>query len=257
MKLPFFTIKQIDGNAGLKTIEQSAYENHASLKKAMLDKGLTVQWEPTYELGDPPFLSGNHKNDSENARKIHQWLSSSKPRIPRSVLSDGRLWTALCHTTFIEYMVHRWGPKTKQEDGTEDSRVESRFFANGEGQRSLVRNGLARLYFAAEIVNGGDDYRLLPVIFEKQEIHKSFIERSLAADSNLIRAIAETCLKIKDQELNNLNIQSYAKLVNGAAGTRALDKLTSKGICKISEAVFAPGKHLNQKTSERVRKNRF
>lgn len=243
MKLPFFSTKQIDGENGLKLIDQKAYESADKLANELSARGLTVSIEPAYELGEPPVLAGGSDQDAVNAQKLHEWISAAKPKIPRTVLADGRLWAALCHKTFAEYMIGRWGPKVKASEESNDSRLNSRFFANGEGQRNLVRNGLARLYFAAEIVFQDGNYNLLPIFFEKQDIHQNFIERALAGDSGLIRSVAENCLKvkglkIKEEKLNKLNIQNYAKLVNGAGGTRSLDKVSEMGIQVLTEVAF-------------------
>jgi hypothetical protein len=243
MKLPFFSSKQIDGENGLKLIDQKAYESADKLANELSTKGLTVSIEPAYELGEPPVLAGGSDQDAVNAQKLHEWFSAAKPKIPRTVLADGRLWAALCHKTFAEYMIGRWGPKVKASEESNDSRLNSRFFANGEGQRNLVRNGLARLYFSAEIVLQDGNYNLLQIFFEKQDIHQSFIERTLAGDSGLIRSVAQNCLnvkglKTKEEKLNKLNIQNYAKLVNGAGGTRSLDKVSEMGIKVLTEAAF-------------------
>ena len=238
MKLPFFSSKQINDENGLKFIDQSAYENGEALARELAAKGLASSEEPAYELGEPPVLTGGSDEDAANAQKLHEWISTANPKIPRTVLADGRLWAALCHTTFADYMIGRWGPKAKASDDSKDSRVNSRFFANGEGQRTLVRNGLARLYFAAEIVFKDNSYKLLPIFFEKQDIHQNFIERALAGDTELIRSIAENCLKVKEESLKKLNIQTYAKLVNGAGGTRSLDKVRAQGIQVLTQVAF-------------------
>lgn len=238
MKLPFFSSKQIDDEKGLKFIEKSAYESTDALAKELAAKGLTPSVEPAYELGEPPLLIGGSDEDAANAQKLHEWISAAKPKIPRTVLADGRLWAALCHTTFAVYMIGRWGPKAKATDDSMDSRLNSRFFANGEGQRALVRNGLARLYFAADIVYHENGYKLLPIFFEKQDIHQNFIERALAGDAELIRSVADNCLKVKAENLKKLNIQTYAKLVNGVGGTRSLDKVRAQGIEVLTQVAF-------------------
>jgi hypothetical protein len=238
MKLPFFSSKQIDDENGLKSIDQSAYESTAALANELAARGLTASVEPAYELGEPPVLTGGSDQDAANARKLHEWISTAKPKIPRTVLADGRLWAALCHTTFADYMIGRWGPKEKANDEPKDSRVNSRFFANGEGQRTLVRNGLARLYFSAEILSQKDNKELLDIFFKPQDIHQNFIERALAGDAELIRSVTESCRKLKGDKLKKLNIQTYAKLVNGAGGTRSLDKVRAQGIQVLTQVAF-------------------
>jgi hypothetical protein len=238
MKLPFFSSKQIDDENGLKSIDQSAYESTAALANELAARGLTASVEPAYELGEPPVLTGGSNEDAANARKLHEWISTANPKIPRTVLADGRLWAALCHTTFADYMIGRWGPKEKANDQPKDSRVNSRFFANGEGQRTLVRNGLARLYFSAEILSQKDNKELLDIFFKPQDIHQNFIERALAGDAELIRSVTENCHKLKGDKLKKLNIQTYAKLVNGAGGTRSLDKVRAQGIQVLTQVAF-------------------
>jgi len=238
MKLPFFSSKQIDDENGLKSIDQSAYESTAALANELAAKGLTASVEPAYELGEPPVLTGGSNEDAANARKLHEWISTASPKIPRTVLADGRLWAALCHTTFADYMIERWGPKAKASEDSNESRLNSRFFANGEGQRSLVRNGLARLYFSAEILSQKDNNELLDIFFKPQDIHQNFIERALAGDAELIRSVTENCHKIKGDKLKKLNIQTYAKLVNGAGGTRSLDKVRAQGIQVLTQVAF-------------------
>jgi hypothetical protein len=240
MKLPFFSSKQIDDENGLKSIDQSAYESTAALANELAARGLTASVEPAYELGEPPVLTGGSNEDAANARKLHEWISTANPKIPRTVLADGRLWAALCHTTFADYMIGRWGPKEKANDEPKDSRVNSRFFANGEGQRTLVRNGLARLYFSAEILSQKDNKELLDIFFKPQDIHQNFIERALAGDAELIRSVTENCRKLKGDKLKKLNIQTYAKLVNGAGGTRSLDKVRAQGIQVLTQVAFGP-----------------
>ncbi len=238
MKLPFFSSKQIDDENGLKFIDQSAYENTASLAKELATKGLSASVEPAYVLGEPPLLTGGSDQDAANARKLHEWISTAKPKIPRTVLADGRLWAALCHTTFAAYMIGRWGPKAKASEDSNESRLNSRFFANGEGQRSLVRNGLARLYFSAEILSQKDNNELLDIFFKPQDIHQNFIERALAGDAELIRSIAENCLKVREGNLKKLQVQTYAKLVNGAGGTRSLDKVRDLSLEVLTHVAF-------------------
>ncbi len=238
MKLPFFSSKQIDDENGLKSIDQSAYESTAALANELAARGLTASVEPAYELGEPPVLTGGSNEDAANARKLHEWISTANPKIPRTVLADGRLWAALCHTTFADYMIGRWGPKEKANDEPKDSRVNSRFFANGEGQRTLVRNGLARLYFSAEILSQKDNKELLDIFFKPQDIHQNFIERALAGDAELIHSVTENCRKLKGDKLKKLNIQTYAKLVNGAGGTRSLDKVRAQGIQVLTQVAF-------------------
>jgi hypothetical protein len=96
---------------------------------------------------------------------------------------------------------------------------------SGEGQRGIVRNGLARLYWAAELSIVNNDYKLLDTMFYKQDIHASIIERSMSLDTELTKGILTRFENIKNNEYQKLKkkIQLATKLINGAGGTRTLE----------------------------------
>ena len=238
MKLPY--LQSADISKLLEECKKSLahYTSSESLTD-YLDRHSISTRESIYNLKDAPKLDAQLSSDANNAKLLHRWINSAQPSIPRSVLGDSRLWTALCHTTFLEYMTKRWSAKIDTEEETPDGNnpkgygtITSRYFVMGDGQRGIIRNGLARLYWAAELSFVDNDYKLLDTMFHKQDIHASIIERSMSLDANLTQAVLtefEFIKKIEDIDLKK-QIQLAAKLINGAGGTRTLETVKNNDL---------------------------
>lgn len=251
MKLPYYT--QSDVTKLYDAVEESteSYASTETLAQHLATLGITCQIEAAYELsGSPPVLTG--KSDAEDAVKLHRWIRESNPVIPRSVLADGRLWAALCHTTFSGYVTMRW--RKDKENALPKSRIRSRFFARGEGQRSLVRNALARLFMAAELVVSDGDYTLVDALFIKQDIHQNFLERAIGGDAFLLREIAKSLKSVAPERLAKKPIQSYAKLINGAGAIKTLDQVREQDIPAITDLAFPAKSPKSKGRSQRSRK---
>ena len=239
MKLPYLLSADI-----LKLREEcrstlAHYKSPALLSEYLESHSINTR-ESLYILSDAPKLDGKLSSDSNNAKLLHTWIQSAQPFIPRSVLGDGRLWAALCHDVFRDYMIERWvntdlDPEEEVADGNNPKghgTITSRFFVLGEGQRGIVRNGLARLYWAAELSVVDGDYKLLDTMFHKQDIHASIIERSMSLDAKLTQGILTEFSPIKKIDKKNLKkpIQFASKLINGAGGTRTLETVKNSDL---------------------------
>ena len=239
MKLPYLLSADISKlREGCKST--LAHYKSPALLSEHLDNHSISSRESLYILSDAPKLDGKLSSDSNNAKLLHTWIHSAQPFIPRSVLGDGRLWAALCHTVYRDYMIERWvnadlDPEEEISDGNNPKgygTITSRFFVSGEGQRGIVRNGLARLYWAAELSIVNNDYKLLDTMFYKQDIHASIIERSMSLDTELTKGILTRFENIKNTEYPKLKkkIQLATKLINGAGGTRTLETVKNNDL---------------------------
>jgi hypothetical protein len=251
MNLPYYSIEEIKKlkDALLNSCVPYSRKDLLIARLAELD---AKSKNSSYEVGTPPNLSGaDPDEDAEDAILLHKWFKSAKIAVPRSVLSDERLWTALCHTTFANYMIRRWGselPVPAEEGGESEAdgeglpkghgRISGRFFVRGSSQRGVVRNGLARLYWAGELTCKGDDYSLTKEIFRKQDIHQNLLERSMCADSELLQGMLRKFQPVKTDALTKPRIQLVAKLVNGAGGTHTLDIVSAEDLGDSFAAVF-------------------
>jgi hypothetical protein len=251
MNAPYYSAEDILKLKEACTQGCSAYSATEGLSKLLEDKLIKTR-SSSYVLAEPPTLSGlGPASDTEDAISLHQWLTSATPKIPRSVFGDERLWTALCHGTFSEYMVKRWGtdlpddilPEEDQSDtkGKPEGygRISIRFFVKGASQRGIVRNGLARLFWAADLALEVDGtYDLVRQMFRKQDIHQNIIERSMCIDSELTKKMLKEFALLDDDALSKAKIQLVAKLVNGAGGTRTLETVSRDDMSDSFKAAF-------------------
>jgi hypothetical protein len=251
MIAPYYSAEDILKLKEASTQDCSAYSAPEGLAKRLEDKLIKTR-QSSYVLPEPPPLSGTGPDaDTEDAIALHKWLNQATPKIPRSVFGDERLWTALCHGTFADYMVRRWGtdlpddtfPEEDQNDikGKPEGygRISIRFFVKGASQRGIVRNGLARLFWAADLALEADGtYDLVRQMFRKQDIHQNIIERSMCIDSDLTKKMLVEFSKLDDAALSKAKIQLVAKLVNGAGGTRTLETVSRDDMADSFKAAF-------------------
>jgi hypothetical protein len=94
----------------------------------------------------PSTLNDDQKNrlDSWLAPRVHYLL-----RFSRSVAADDGVWRWLATDVFAPYMRIRWPERAKSGWWRYNS-------------PNVLRNGVARLWWAAELVRSGPDYRLVP-----------------------------------------------------------------------------------------------
>lgn len=248
MKLTYLSTKDVK-----KLLEQCklslGHYKSANLLSQHLDNETVKLLESTYDLPELPKLHGTIARDAESAINLHKWIKRASPEIPRSVLCDGRLWTALCHFTFRDYMLERWPLNTDTEEAVAEQSenknspqgygtISGRFFVIGNGQRGIVRNGLARLFWAAELSVTNGDYSLVDTMFIKQDVHASIVERSLSADKDLTQKILIALKQCNEADLSKKDIQLFAKLINGAGSTRTLETVAKRDVDYYKNQVF-------------------
>lgn len=100
-----------------------------------------------YDSGDADPLIvgalGSRGRDIYNAAPVYEFVGA----IDRANASDGRLWTYLAFVTYRDYMEQRWplvGDKWK-------NRVRDRWLLTGSTRGSLIRHGIARLWWIANL----------------------------------------------------------------------------------------------------------
>ena len=122
---------------------------------------------------------GEVLNDIENAQIVYSDLR----RLTPIQAADERLWSYLSHVTYWQYMVARWGTTTQ-------SVIEDRFFFKSKGIGTLVRNGIARLWWFGYLTydqHRNDPFELTRILLSNQDIQTGLLQRNLGK-SRLVRA---------------------------------------------------------------------
>ena len=186
------------------------------------------------ELAEPLYLdfpeNGNLK-DIENAIRFHKALRHLTPLQAR----DPRLWTRLAHMEFWPYMRIRWPAEKHMSNRDRAVRViEWRYFVAQSQSRALLRNGIARLWWTAQLSHDPDrdnPYELTKVLLSTLDITQQIVERNMGRASNIIRGFLDFLLRNSETLLtgggrNRVRIRRLAEHLNMCGGVCVLDLLS-------------------------------
>lgn len=195
--------------------------------------------------GETPILTKPKKNilfnifntESSNDEDINEYdidnaikLYESMP-LNRVQAFEPRLWAYLCHGPFYEFVRARYKPNLNRVNYNLENYynekdevkelikrfIENRFFTTGI--RSLRRNGIASLWWAAELThspweryngiekNNKDKFHYTKIILEQPNIYQQTFERTYGRETELVFHLLDF---IHD---NNLGRSEYEKLI--------------------------------------------
>jgi hypothetical protein len=181
-------------------------------------------------------------NDAENAKIVYTDLH----RLTPVEAVDPRLWAYLAHVNYWPYMVARWGASSP-------SSIEDRFFFRSKGIGSLVRNGIARLWWFGFLTydqQRQDPFELTRILLLSQDIQTGLLQRNLGKSRN-IRTATLDYFRQRHQQIESLGegrggvgrvVQHLCRGLNLAGGVYLLDALETPhlhGILDESLAEFA------------------
>ena len=145
-----------------------------------------------------------------------------------SQASDERIWAAYTFVEYLDYMRYRW-PATKTED------LNNRYLFGYTMQRSLFRNGIARLWWIGRFTydeKRNDPYELTKFLCKEQDYIESICGRNIFNNPEIGLA---TISALYDAEKAGIKIDRYVvrdigKYVNLLAGTYLLDTFTKEEV---------------------------
>ncbi|ETJ21058.1 hypothetical protein Q604_UNBC18358G0004 [human gut metagenome] len=162
--------------------------------------------------------------DGENVQRVYnhmKYLSDSQA-------SDERIWTSYTLNEQIDYMRYRW----KTENAND---MLNRYFFNYSSQRSLFRNGIARLWWIGRVTydeRRNDPYELTKYICKNQDFLESICGRNIFNNPKVQKASISA---IYDADRNGAAItrevvRGVSKYINLLSGTYLLDILSYEDI---------------------------
>lgn len=165
--------------------------------------------------------------DVENIQRVYNHMKF----LSNSQASDERIWVAYTFSEFLEYMRYRWTART-----TDD--LQNRYLFGYSVQRSLFRNGIARLWWIGRFTydqTRQDPYELTRFLCKEQDYIESICGRNIF--NNPTVGIA-TVSALYDAERNGKTInrevvRNIGKYVNVLAGTYLIDSLSRQEIYDI------------------------
>ncbi len=250
----------------LEKLEDEILENREHYAN-MKEKPNWVREYKTLEITDSvldvePFdlKIGGPELDAENSRIVFNNLKELSPYQATS----NELWSYMTHVQFPDYMAVRWGKgiskgatveqgeTTNEEDDATNNKkqkdfnklVLQRFFANRKYEKSVVRNGIARLWWGAFLVydeRRDDPLELVDVVFDKQETYEHVSERLYNSNKNILFAALET---IRKYNLNSGAIRKLFVSINSYGSDKHLDGLDMEDAKVLMEELI---KHIVKK----------
>lgn len=132
--------------------------------------------------------------DVPNAELVYEYVGA----IDRANASDGRLWTYLAFATYRTYMEGRWPLDVANWKG----RVQDRWILGNPTRRLMVRHGIARLWWVADLMfdpacqfplsaASGDPYAYVKAVLSNEDRVIGLFDREVSAVPTVTRALIE------------------------------------------------------------------
>lgn len=160
---------------------------------------LSLDWEFGTERPTLTYVRGAQGRavtgrDISNAIALYQYLGTMTP----VAASDRRLWSHLAHGPFADYQKQRW----PLDDDKWASRVATRWQMRNPGRGPLVRHGISRLWWAANLTadsakthklshDNDDEYAYLRVLLSHEDAFLGIVDRDTGMVPNLLFAVLE------------------------------------------------------------------
>ncbi|SEP84435.1 hypothetical protein SAMN02910289_00658 [Lachnospiraceae bacterium RM5] len=162
--------------------------------------------------------------DAENAQRVYSHMKA----LSDSQASDERIWIAYTLSEQLDYMKYRWKTSTPQD-------MLNRYFFNYSKNRSLFRNGIARLWWIGRVTydeKKEDPFELTKFLCNYQDFIETICGRSTFNNPTVQKATLNVLYDVlKERKADNRGIiREIAKYVNLLAGTFILDMLSYEEI---------------------------
>lgn len=151
-----------------------------------------------FETGTPEPLdagrSGARGRDLDNAPRVYEYIGP----IDRANAADGRLWSYLAFVTYRDYMDARW---PLEGDGWK-SRVNDRWLLTRSTRGSLIRHGISRLWWIADLTFDarleyplaaatGDSFAYTRAVLGNEDRVLGLFDREAGAVPAVVRGVLE------------------------------------------------------------------
>lgn len=215
-----------DGLLFLKNNKSVVYKELFEAKKNLMDvlNDSSYVKETQYEIGDLTLATDlpvgkETLTDAENVQRVYSHMKS----LSDSQASDERIWVAYTLLDQKDYMLYRWPAKDADD-------MLNRYFFNYSVQRSLFRNGMARLWWIGRVTYDDkrtDPFELTKFICRDQDFIETICGRNIF---NSLSVLKSTVSALFDAEKSGIQlprelIRGVGKYVNLLAGTYIIDAM--------------------------------
>lgn len=177
---------------------------------------------PTLKLPRGATPAKRVEYDIDNSISFHIAL---RDVISPAMAANGKLWAYLCNEPYYEYVSKRWPVTTTTSEYT----INKRLIGSGSGARKLYRNGIARLWWFAEMTydktNTTDPYGLTKVLLRRQDDAENSFGRDLLLNKKLLHTLLRV---LKDENPKDYGRNVFRPMmvdINNVGGVSILDAL--------------------------------
>ena len=225
MKIKYITedgIELLRNNANV-VFEKVIKEGEKNILDILGDTGYVKETSFEIEQFTLDFGSGTEREtltDGENAQRVYRHMQG----LSDSQASDERIWVAYTLLEQIEYMKLRWPCETAND-------LLNRYFFNYSSNRSLFRNGMARLWWIGRVTydpKRTDPFELTKYLCKDQDFIETVCGRSIFNNPLVHRAPIGA---LYDSERDGFTVgregvREVAKYVNLLSGVYIIDMLS-------------------------------
>lgn len=204
------------------------------------------------------LLARGQQNDAHNAALLHKAI-----RLTPAQAADPCLWARLAHVELWGYMQGRWRPEVKQPTEEEIAKrrgrprkvlsneellkkasgfVVRRYFVAQRNSRHLMRHGVARLWWAAELTHEGGEYKDIDILLWMPEVAERQYGQYPHVLKTLLRFIAVKRAALqkkgKTKKLRSNYFRPLLKRLNQHGGHTQLGQLDPEEIENFLQKAF-------------------
>lgn len=140
----------------------------------------------------------NEEKCFEDLLNVKQLYGAYKDRLAPAQAANPRLWTALCHTTFSEYVRQRWSDRNGKVN------IKEHFFATNGRASLCYYNAISRLWWAGylsydESRESTNPWHLTETLLSAQQILKDFADQGFSASKPVQMGLLSALKRIQEE----------------------------------------------------------
>jgi len=152
------------------------------------------EWKVTSKINVDSFSLlipvDDNNYDINNIKIIYDAMKNLKPY----QANEERLWSYLTHVYCWDYMRRRWPVENYLDNNKSNfiNTLHERYFFKSKTKRSLIRNGLSRLWWFGYITydeNKTNPFSLTEIMLSRQDIAESVMGRSFSNNPKIVKAL--------------------------------------------------------------------
>lgn len=178
------------------------------------------------------LVGGESTNDGPNAVTLHKALKGILNPVQAS---DRRVWTAMAHSNFYEYMTKRWPVKEELNENNTNGTVTDRYFM----ARGLLRNGISRLYWFAEMTYDEtleDPYEYTKYLLSNQDLMNQVDGQAYCRNKSTLQVVLKTLKEAG--KLSESQNRSFFERLCKRGGTIMLDALPKEALSELCNSTL-------------------